>query len=144
MYVETIFCENMGPIEKAVIRAGFTPEGNPKPIVLVGKNGSGKSIMLSNVVDALHESGGQAFRDVTKKNGNGHKYFKIGHHSQITFGADHLMGYVSFSTGAKERLEYLYCQGMVTTDSARKTLTDAGVNDSELEVRGLGWNPKRW
>ena len=27
MYVETIFCENMGPIEKAVIKAGFTPEG---------------------------------------------------------------------------------------------------------------------
>ena len=53
MYVETIFCENMGPIEKAVIRASFTPEGNPKPIVLVGKNGSGKSIMLSNIVDAL-------------------------------------------------------------------------------------------
>ena len=40
MYVETIFCENMGPIAKAVIKAGFTPEGNPKPIVLVGKNGS--------------------------------------------------------------------------------------------------------
>lgn len=59
MYVETIFCENMGPIAKAVIKAGFTPEGNPKPIVLVGKNGSGKSIMLSNVVDALHELGGR-------------------------------------------------------------------------------------
>ena len=65
MYVETIFCENMGPIEQAVIKAGFTPEGNPKPIVFVGKNGSGKSIMLSNIVDALHELGDQAFNDIT-------------------------------------------------------------------------------
>ena len=27
MYVETIFCENMGPIEKAVIRAGGHEDG---------------------------------------------------------------------------------------------------------------------
>ena len=82
MYVETIFCENMGPIEKAVIKAGFTPEGNPKPIVLVGKNGSGKSIMLSNIVDALHEIGDQAFSNITKKSHNGHKYLKIASGSQ--------------------------------------------------------------
>lgn len=138
MYVETIFCENMGPIAKAVIKAGFTPGGNPKPIVLVGKNGSGKSIMLSNVVDALHELGDQAFNDVTKKEGAGHKYFKIGHHGQITLGANHLLGYVSFSTGAKERLEYLYYRGKVTADNAKKTLSDAGVGDFKLTIKTDG------
>ena len=96
MYVETIFCENMGPIAKAVIKAGFTPEGNPKPIVLVGKNGSGKSIMLSNVVDALHEIGDQAFSNITKKSHNGHKYLKIASGSQIRVGKTSLCGFVSF------------------------------------------------
>ena len=134
MYVETIFCENMGPIEKAVIKAGFTPEGNPKPIGLVGKNGSGKSIMLSNIVDALHELGDQAFNNVTKKEGAGHKFFKIGHQSHITLGADHLLGYVSFSTNTESRLEYLYYRGKVTADIAKKTLSDVGVNDFKLNI----------
>jgi hypothetical protein len=119
MYLDTLFCENMGPIEKAVIKAGFTPEGNPKPIVLVGKNGSGKSIMLSNIIDALHELGDQAFSDVTKKEGMGHKYFKLTSGSHILLGASGLVGYVKFTCAGKSNtLEYLYLRGTYLLKSA--------------------------
>ena len=129
MYVETIFCENMGPIERAVIKAGFTKEGNPKPIVLVGKNGSGKSIMLSNVVDALHELGDQAFNDVTKKMGVGHKYFKLTSGNHIRLGTKGLVGYVKFTGVNKHNFfEYLYLRGDTRKSNAKESFGDVGLS----------------
>ena len=136
MYVETIFCENMGPIAKAVIKAGFTPEGNPKPIVLVGKNGSGKSIMLSNVVDALHELGDQAFNDVTKKDGLGHKYFKVASGNQIRLGANGLVGYVRFSENKNDHLEYLYLRGDAKKDKGHISFANAGLSNPQVQMDG--------
>lgn len=136
MYVKTIFCENMGPIKNAVIKAGFTPEGNPKPIVLVGKNGSGKSILLSNIVDALHELGSQAFSDVTKMMGLGHQFFKLTSGNHIRLGATGLVGYVQFSCADKGSLEYLYLRGDTKTDNARKAFERAGLPISRLRLDG--------
>lgn len=134
MYVETIFCENMGPIEKAVIKAGFTPEGNPKPIVLVGKNGSGKSIMLSNIVDALHELGDQAFKDITKKDGLGHKYYKIASGNQIRLGANSLVGYVKFTDDKNDHLEYLYLRGDAKKDKGHRAFANAGLSNAQIQI----------
>lgn len=138
MYVETIFCENMGPIEKAVIKAGFTPEGNPKPIVLVGKNGSGKSIMLSNIVDALHELGDQAFNDITKKDGIGHKYFKIASGNQIRLGTNGLVGYIKFINGKNDHLEYLYLRGDTKKDKGHRAFANAGLSNAQIQIDGEG------
>ena len=41
MYISEICSENIGPLEKVVIHPGLTKEGFPKPIVIVGENGSG-------------------------------------------------------------------------------------------------------
>lgn len=42
MYINKILYENVGPIKKIDIDASFTDAGNPKPMLLVGENGSGK------------------------------------------------------------------------------------------------------
>ncbi|MDQ3749866.1 MAG: AAA family ATPase [Acidobacteriota bacterium] len=44
MYLKKIILENVGPIENFEITPEFSVEGNPKPIIIVGENGSGKSI----------------------------------------------------------------------------------------------------
>ena len=53
MYVKRIQLSNYGPISRADITCPFDEEGKPKPVVLVGENGSGKSIVLSHIVNGL-------------------------------------------------------------------------------------------
>ena len=55
MYTKRIQITNYGPIEKLDIEFPFDG-GIPKPVVLVGQNGSGKSILLSHIVNGLLEA----------------------------------------------------------------------------------------
>ena len=52
MYVRRIQIHNYGPIDRIDISLPFEEEV-PKPVVLVGENGSGKSILLSHIVNGL-------------------------------------------------------------------------------------------
>jgi ABC-type sulfate/molybdate transport systems ATPase subunit len=45
MYLECLL-ENVGPLEFVDLSLPFDEDGNSKPLVLVGRNGSGKSILL--------------------------------------------------------------------------------------------------
>ncbi len=53
MYLKEIIIEKYGPIEHLNMNMPFDDEGNPKPLILIGQNGAGKSIFLSHIVNAL-------------------------------------------------------------------------------------------
>ncbi len=53
MYLKKIILENVGPIERLSIDLKFDSEGKPKPLILVGENGTGKSLVISFIVNAL-------------------------------------------------------------------------------------------
>ena len=148
MYVDKILCEDMGPIGKVYIAAAFSGEGDPKPIVLVGKNGSGKTVLLSSIVDALHELGCKAFQDVAKVTpGGGHKYFKITSQSHIRIGKSRLISYVSFKGEKDCKLEYLYCQGQVDVTACKNEIeqniqTSLGISPSETKDKVVSSNKK--
>ena len=52
MYIKSIHILNYGPISQLAIEMPFD-DSTPKPVVLVGENGSGKSIILSHIVNGL-------------------------------------------------------------------------------------------
>lgn len=134
MYLDTLFCENMGPIGAAKIQAKFSKEGLPKPIILVGKNGTGKTILLSNIVDALHEFGGQAFDDVVVKTEmGGHKYFKVTSSNHIKIGSKYLVGYLSMRVDGK-KLEYVYRKGAISNEVLFEKLKNAGVPKPSINI----------
>lgn len=54
MYLERILYINVGPIEKVDLHLLTENNRSPHPTVFVGKNGSGKSVLLSNIVDAIY------------------------------------------------------------------------------------------
>ena len=78
MYLHEIFLQNTGPISECHVKPPFDESGNPQPIVIVGPNGSGKTIFLSYIVDALTEFAKTAFLDIVPFDSSGNTpYFRF-------------------------------------------------------------------
>ena len=68
MYLRSIQLNNTGPIKELVLTMPF--EGDlPKPLVLVGRNGSGKSTFISFIVNALLGLKQQIYEDAEIEQG---------------------------------------------------------------------------
>ena len=76
MYLHEIFLQNTGPISECHVKPRFDENGNPQPIVIVGPNGSGKTIFLSYIVDALTEFAKIAFADIVSSDGLNTPFFR--------------------------------------------------------------------
>lgn len=74
MYLKEIIIENTGPIEKINKVFTFNEIGNPKPLILIGQNGAGKSIFLSHIVNALITAKQVIYNDCDVENGKVFKY----------------------------------------------------------------------
>lgn len=53
MYLKSINIDNVGAIHKLMIDLPLSKDGCPEPIVLVGRNGSGKTLVMSSILDSL-------------------------------------------------------------------------------------------
>lgn len=72
MYLKKAVYENVGPLRSVSIDFPFNEKGTqPKPIVLVGENGSGKSTFLSNIVDSLYMMAGVKYENAQLKDEGG-------------------------------------------------------------------------
>ena len=95
MYFKKVEIDNIGPISKLNVEFGKTGE-QPKPIVIVGENGTGKSILLSHIVNALI-SGKQIFYDDTETEQG--KVYKLRSPSYIRSGSNYSRGLVEADSG---------------------------------------------
>ena len=93
MYTKRIRLLNYGPIEKLDIEFPFSGE-TPQPVVLVGENGSGKSILLSHIVNGLLEAKGTAFKETPEVELG--KVYKLRSSSYIKTGSEYYFGRVDF------------------------------------------------
>lgn len=75
LYLRECLMENVGPVTALDLSFELNPNGNPKPVILVGKNGMGKTIVLAYVLDALAEFAKQSFGDVVLNQRIGHMPF---------------------------------------------------------------------
>jgi predicted ATP-binding protein involved in virulence len=90
MYLQKIFLENIGPIQKLELEMPFYNNGNPKPVVIVGGNGAGKTIILSHIINALLSAKQIAYQNTEVEEG---KVYKLRSPSYISSG-----GHYSFAS----------------------------------------------
>ncbi len=76
MYLKHLMIYNSGPTQELDLQPQFTSDGLPKPLILVGLNGAGKTNVLSTIADAILELQVAAgFGDILPNNKAGLRMF---------------------------------------------------------------------
>lgn len=138
MYIKQLSAVHMGPISDVSIIFPFLESGNPKPLIIVGENGTGKTTLLSNVVDSLYELAGKAFHDVTESDGgSGHQYFKAISPSEIQIGQNYMYSVVEYTSprNAEYSVGYVLKSGTVSADQVKSS-------NSFCANKKVSWNDK--
>lgn len=135
MYINKIFDENIGPIEKIAIDFPFDTNGNPKPILFVGENGSGKSTLLSNIVDSFYALANKHYNNAMygSDNGDGKQYFKTISPIEIRTGAQNLYSYILFN--GETEVQYVFKSGILSVDEFKK-------KTNHTNNLSFNWNPE--
>ena len=116
MYIEELHYINVGPIERIDLQLMSPTDQNPKPIVFVGKNGSGKSILLSNIVDAFYEIAAKHYRNaIIPLENMGHQYYKTIMPKQIRLGKNEMFSHIKFKQ-EDQPFEYLCKSGICSKE----------------------------
>jgi len=97
MSFKKIQIENVGPINRIEIELPKNGE-NPKPLLIVGENGSGKSILLSHLVNSLIVGKQEVFEDVEVEKG---KVFKYRSPNYVKSGKYFSFSSIEFESGEK-------------------------------------------
>ncbi|WP_301195558.1 AAA family ATPase [Helicobacter rodentium] len=134
MYLKHIGIKNIGPIDKLLIEMPFDKNGNPKPIIFVGKNGTGKTILLAQIVDALYEIGGALFRNIRKHNNDmSYSLYKINGNINLKIGKDKGFSVLRFESFAKKVIEYYDKVGNVTSSDFKSIIKNFQLKPQQIK-----------
>lgn len=97
MIFKKIEIENVGPISSLSIEFPKVDDA-PKPLIVVGENGAGKSILLAHLVNTLMVGKQEVYEDVEIEKG---KVFKYRSPHYIKSGAAYSFSNVEFESGEK-------------------------------------------
>lgn len=111
MYLKYIGIKNVGPIKDISINLPFSENGNPKPILFVGENGAGKTILLAQIIDALYEIACQVYTNIDQNNGISHNFYKVNGGSLLKTGATEGFSILQFETFKNNVIEYYDTMG---------------------------------
>jgi predicted ATPase/5S rRNA maturation endonuclease (ribonuclease M5) len=132
MYLKNIAIKNIGPIEELNIELPFTEGGLPKPIVFVGENGSGKTVLQSQIIDAFYEIGSDLFDDVGSQAGLKRNYYKISGGLNLQTGKSSGFSLLKLVNNVGEEIEYFDKIGEVKKEDFTSRIADFSLNPNTL------------
>lgn len=127
MYLKEILLENIASIKSLDLTLPFNSDNTPKPVVFVGINGSGKSIVLSYIMDALYEYIRETFKSIfDKTNDLSTPYLKIHNNLSIKIGESYSLGLLEFTQNFNSSKGYNYLEkaGSLNAEVYRSKLSD--------------------
>jgi len=86
MYLKQVSIENSGSIRSLNLKLPITDAGHPKPLVLVGGNGGGKTNFLATIADALFEAAAAHYDDALPLKGGNRSWFRVVGSRNLTLG----------------------------------------------------------
>ena len=123
MYIRKIQLKNIGPINDINIQTKFSKEtNNPTPLIIVGENGAGKSILLSHVADFILELQNEIF-----PNGNILKEIKLGGHNFFK-----IVGGLNTTIGHQESFAYLALKNNQNQNKSYEYLESSGIKNENF------------
>lgn len=121
MYLSQAVIENSGSLKWLNLKLPFQPGGLPKPLLIVGQNGSGKTNFLSQIADALFEAAAAHYDNVLPAMGAGRAWFRVVGGRTISVGQRGSFSILKFSDGATDRV-YKEKAGFVPPEEAKLRL----------------------
>ena len=104
----------------------------------MGENGSGKSILLSNIVDAFYEIANKAYTNVSISDGMVTKYYKVLPDVQITPGRPYMIACLRF-VSKNEKVEYIIkCGNKSWTSYNTGQFADCSLPDTLKWKQAIG------
>lgn len=103
MYLNKIKFKNYGPIDEMEIIARFNEDGSPCPIIFTGKNGTGKTLTISQILQAILTYKNDEYNDIPEK--EQHQLYKTQSSSYIKTGNEFSSTYISFDSNENYYLE---------------------------------------
>ena len=121
MYLKRLHSVNVGPIKDVEINFPFT-SGMPKPVVIVGENGTGKSVLLSNIVDSFYEIASQKFNNAREKDAvsEGQQYYKVITSQEIHLGNGYMYSYLEYEHTSNSIYSIFKCGDISFQDFQKK------------------------
>lgn len=126
MYIKRIQIKSHGPIESLDYSFRFTDDGVSVPLVLIGRNGSGKTLLFASLVDSFVEIKRKLYPSgiLEVKDNN---YFKIGSTNYIKQASNTSKVYIECMVGDKT-IKYLD----VMSQNPELSISEGEVTDQDV------------
>ncbi|MDP2893525.1 MAG: AAA family ATPase [Sulfurimonas sp.] len=131
MYLKHIAIKNIGPISELSIKLAFDENENPKPLILVGENGAGKTIFQAQIIDSFYEIASQLFDDVGINNGLKKSYYKVSGGINLKIGTDKGFSALRFVDLENNSIEYFDKIGNINTNDIKDVVADFSLSTDE-------------
>ena len=141
MYLKEVSFKNYAALKDIKYAFQFNLDGTPKPTVFIGKNGTGKTLLLSNIAHSLIEIKRNFYQEISDVSGQ--SYYRMGSKNYITADENDAYSKITYDNDAS------YVDLMVRSyDSFRlkydsKKYDGVDINDGELKRNGFYINNKK-
>ena len=140
MNFQKIEITNYGNIENFNYTFRKNELSNPVPLVLIGKNGSGKTLLISNLIDCLVELKRKIYPNGIQEV-NSNNYYKIGSLRYIKKGQNTSKVYVDISINEKIA-NYIDIMSIYPEEALEKNEVLVKELDSEKEFKDTRFSKK--